>query len=45
MREGIYETAEDENWVKAEWYVVLNHFLGDQTSHHREGSNYTSDLE
>jgi hypothetical protein len=19
MREGIYETAEDENWVKAEW--------------------------
>ena len=22
MREGIYETAEDEHWVKAEWYVL-----------------------
>ena len=22
MREGIYETAEDEQWVKVEWYVL-----------------------
>ena len=22
MKEGIYETAEDEHWVKAEWYVL-----------------------
>jgi hypothetical protein len=22
MREGIYETAEDEQWVKAEWCVL-----------------------
>jgi hypothetical protein len=27
VKEGIYETAENEHWVKAEWYVLI-FFLG-----------------
>jgi hypothetical protein len=23
MKEGIYEKAEDEGWVKAEWYILF----------------------
>jgi len=28
MKEGIYETAEDEQWVKAEWYVFIFCLVG-----------------
>lgn len=43
VKEGIYETATDEHWVKAEWCVLI-FFLGRPFKHHA-GSNCTSDLE
>ena len=24
MKDGIFETAEEEDWIKAEWYVLFN---------------------
>ena len=43
VKEGIYETAEDEYWVKAEWYF----FILSLTAYFitKPGSNYISDLE
>ena len=43
VQEGIYETAEDEDWVKAEWYVLI--FCCAAHFHARLGSNWTFDLE
>ena len=43
VKQGIYETAADEHWVKAEWYVLI-FFLGRPFTHH-PGSNCTCDLE
>jgi len=43
VREGIYEIAEDERWVKAEWYAFM--FLLAVRFHTELGSNYTSDLD
>lgn len=44
VKEGIYETAEDEHWVKAQWYVLI-FFLGRPFSHYPGSSCCTSDLE
>ena len=43
MKEGIYEIAEDEHWVKAEWYVLIFSFGVCFTT--KPGSNYISYLE
>jgi len=24
MKDGIFETAEEEDWIKAEWYILFN---------------------
>ena len=45
MREGIYEIAEDEHWVKAEWYASMVMVPLAVRFHTELGSNYTSDLE
>jgi hypothetical protein len=37
VREGIRETAEDEHWVKAEWYVSILYLAA--RFHTRPGSN------
>lgn len=44
VKEGIYETAEDEHWVKAEWYATLIFSLAIHF-HIKPGSNCTFDLE
>jgi len=43
MRDGIRETAEDERWVKAEWYVSILYLAAH--FHTKPGSNWTFDLE
>ena len=43
VEEGIYEMAEDEHWVKAEWYVLIFSSIVCFTT--KQGSNYISDLE
>ena len=42
MKEGVFETAEDQDWVKAEWYVLIPLAA---LFHTELGSNYISDLE
>ena len=37
MRDGIREIAEDEHWVKAEWYVSILHLA--TRFHPKPGSN------
>jgi hypothetical protein len=44
VKEGIYDTAEDEHWVKAEWYAILIFSLAVRF-HIKPGSNNISDLE
>jgi hypothetical protein len=43
VTEGIYEIAEDEHWVKAEWYFLI--FSLAVCFITKAGSNYISDLE
>ena len=43
MKEGIYEIAEEEHWVKAEWYVLIFSLAARVIT--KPGSNYISDLE
>jgi len=43
VKEGIFEIAEDENWVKAEWYVLV--FPLAIRFYTELGSNYISDPE
>jgi hypothetical protein len=46
MKEGIYDIAEDEDWLKVEWYVLIL-FLAVCfiTKEPGPGSSYISDLE
>jgi len=43
VEEGIYEMAEDEHWIKAEWYILIFSLAVHFTL--KPGSNYISDPE
>ena len=45
VEEGIYEMAEDEHWVKAEWYARALIFSFAVSLTTISGSSYISDLE
>ena len=43
VKEGVLEIAEDEHWVKAEWYALIIPLA--VLSYAELGSNYTFDPE